>query len=82
MRLAIPGRVQPGIVEPKVGGEIDDVFRPAPELWHDRLRCAMRKAKEHDVGLVDQFVCIRHVDHVWVRGGKARIQISDCRARL
>ena len=49
VRLAVPLRVQAGVFQPEVGGEIDDVFDLAPQLWHQLLRLAVGQPEEHDV---------------------------------
>ena len=45
-------RVQAGVAQPEVGGQVDDAAHPAGELGHDVLRGTVGQAEEHEVEAV------------------------------
>ena len=52
--LAVPRRVERGVLEPEVGGEVHDVRHPLHERRHQRLGGAVRQATEDEVDAVEQ----------------------------
>ena len=77
MGLAVPLRVQAGVFQPEVGGEIDDVFDLAPELRHQLLRFAVRQAEEHDVEALGGARVGRVEAPLPVGRREARVQVRD-----
>ena len=57
VRFAVPGRVQTGVVESEIGGEVDHVLHAAPEIGNHRLASTVRQTEEDEIGIGDD----RHV---------------------
>ena len=49
VRLAVPLRVERRVLQPEVGGQVDEVADLAEQLGHDRLAGAVGQAEEHEV---------------------------------
>ena len=80
--LAVPLRVQGGVVQPEVGGQVDDVPDLAHQLGHDGLAGAVGQAEEHEVESGHLGAVVGGEDEVGVGGGQARVQVGGPGAGL
>ena len=80
--LAVPLRVEVGVLEPEVGGQVDDVADLAQQIGHDRLAGAVGQPEEHEVEAGDGGRVVGVKREVGVGGGQARVEVGDGGAGL
>ena len=69
MRFAVPGRVQTGVVESEIGGEVDHVLHAATEIGNHRLASTVQ-TEEDEIGIGDDRYVVASEGHVAVGGGE------------
>jgi hypothetical protein len=70
--LAVPGRVQLGIVEAEVRGQVDDGAHPSDELGHQVLALAVGQSQKDEVEPVEHVGIRRRIGQSRVGGGQGR----------
>jgi hypothetical protein len=70
--LAVPLRIEPGVLQPEIGGQVDDHPHPAPELGDDLLGLPVGQATENQVEAVEPSGVAVLVDQAGVRGRQGR----------
>ena len=80
--LAVPGRVQLGVLEAEVGGEVDHPPHLLAQHRHEGLGRAVGQAAEHQVDPVEQRRVVAVEDQAGVGRGQARVQLGERGARL
>ena len=74
MGLAVPRRVQRGVLQAEVGREVDDPADPAVEVAEQLLALAVGQGQEHEVEPVDRHRVPGLEDLVAVGRGEVRVQ--------
>ena len=82
VRLVVPLRVQLGIGQPEVSGQVDDRADLLAELGDDPLRGAVRQRQEDKVEPVARVGVVRREDEVRIGGREARVAGGGELARL
>ena len=70
--LAVPGRVERGVLEAEVGGQVDDDADLGHQIGHQVLGLAMRQGHEHQVQAVQLRRVGRGVGEVGIGGSQGR----------
>ena len=74
--LAVPVRVQAGIVQPEVGSQVDDVAHIAAQVADHALRGAVGQGAEGQVATGGRSRLVGHERSVAVGGRQARVQVG------
>ena len=80
--LAVPGRVQVGVLQPEVGGQVHDPAHPTVELGDQLLALAVGQGQEHEVEPVDRHRVPGLEGLVAVVGREVRVELGDGRTGL
>ncbi len=70
--LAVPARIERSVVQPEVGGEVDDEPDPAPQIGDEALGLAVGQRTEHEVEPVETGGIAVLVDEAGVRRREGR----------
>ena len=82
MLLAVPGRVEGGVMKTEVGAQVEHHARPLVQVGHQQAAGPVGQSEEHGVRAVDQAGFERLEHQVPGRRCQARVERCHGRARL